>query len=175
MVRSVAEMSASVPLCLASAAAASPRVVVISNSGASCVLGADACDSQGVPLAQLGEATRATLDALLPAFSRSRNPVDLTAMLLANPALLGECVRAIAQDPQCDAVSLSLLALAGPGYDIARFAHESAGAMREHGKPLAFSSPDPRVRAAFAAQGVAVFDSEHETVAALRRAAPAPP
>ncbi|MBC5765768.1 CoA-binding protein [Ramlibacter albus] len=177
-VRSVAEMSAAVPLWLTPltpAAKPPPRVAVISNSGASCVLGADACDAHALPLAQLGSTTRERLDALLPPFSRSRNPVDLTAMLLANPALLEDCVRAVLMDDGCDAAALSLLAIAGPGYDVARFARETAAAMRASGKTLAFSSPDPRVRAQFAAQGIAVFAGEFEALAALATRAPAPP
>lgn len=144
-----------------------PRIVVVSNSGASCVMAADACDAAQVPLAVLSAPAVATLDALLPPFSRSRNPVDLTAMLLADASLLGRCVAAVLDDPGCDALALSLLAVAGRGYDVARFARETADAARSAGKPAVFSSPDARVRQAFAAQGLSVFASEPEAVAAL--------
>jgi len=170
LVASLPELAASVPMYLY-AAAATPslaRVAVISNSGASCVLAADACDALGSPLAQFGAATREQLDALLPAFSRSRNPVDLTAMLLTDPALFGRCVHAALADGGCDALALSLLAVAGAGYDVQRFAADVADAMRTHRKPIAFSSPDHRVRTAFAAQGIAAFGSEHEAIVALR-------
>jgi acyl-CoA synthetase (NDP forming) len=164
------ELAASVPLYLESMAAmrAAPRVGVMSNSGASCVLAADACDALGLALAEFSAATRQRLDELLPSFSRSRNPVDLTAMLLADPGLLGHAVRAVLQDVHCDALVLSLLAVAGSGYDLPRFAAETGQAVRASRKPAVFSSPDPRVRAAFGAQGLAVFQSECEAVAALR-------
>jgi acyl-CoA synthetase (NDP forming) len=151
-----------------SARAAPPRIAVISNSGASCVLAADACDAQGLPLAEFSAATRERLDALLPAFSRSRNPVDLTAMLLADSTMLGHSVAAVLADPGCDALTLSLLAVAGAGYDVERFAADMAQALREQPKPVAFSSPHARVRAAFAAEGVAVFMSEADAVAAVK-------
>lgn len=170
LVGSLPELSMSVPLYLAATArAAVPRVGIVSNSGASCVMAADACDAHGLPLAQLSPPTVAELDALLPPFSRSRNPVDLTAMLLTDPALLGRSIQLVLQDPQCDALALSLLAVAGAGYDVPRFAAEAGAAVHASGKPAAFSAPDPRVRQAFASQGLAVFASENEAVAALKQ------
>jgi acyl-CoA synthetase (NDP forming) len=169
VVGSLPEMAASAPLYLqAQAVATAPRIGLISNSGASCVMAADACELQGLPLAQLGPGTVAALDALLPPFSRSRNPVDLTAMLLADPTLLGRSVDLLLQDPNCDALSLSLLAVAGAGYDVPRFAAETAAAVQAHRKPAVFSSPDGRVRHAFASQGLAVFAWEGEALAALK-------
>lgn len=169
VVGSLPELATSVPLYLDGKAATQlPRVGVISNSGASCVMGADACEQQGLPLAPLGPATVAALDALLPPFSRSRNPVDLTAMLLTDPGLLGRSVDLVLQDAQCDALALSLLAVAGAGYDVPRFAAETAAAVRGHRKPAVFSSPDSRVRQAFAAHGLAVFAWEGDAVSALK-------
>jgi acyl-CoA synthetase (NDP forming) len=169
-VDSLPELAASVPLYLAGVAASSsavPRMGIVSNSGASCVMAADACDALGLPLARFEASTRRRFDALLPPFSRSRNPVDLTAMLLAEPALLGRSVELVLQDPNCDALALSLLAVAGSAYDVPRFAAEAAAAVRASRKAAAFSAPDARVRQAFAEQGLAVFASEREAVAAL--------
>jgi len=170
-VSSVPELAASAPLYLVQQAApgGSRRIGIVSNSGASCVLAADACDDDGFALARLSEATAARLDALLPSFSRSRNPVDLTAMLLADPSLLGRALAAVLDDDGCDALALSLMAVAGASYDLPRLAADTAQAAREHGKPLVFSAPDARVRAAFAAQGVAVFQGEREALDALAR------
>jgi acyl-CoA synthetase (NDP forming) len=155
-------------LVVAGARGAPPRVGVISNSGASCVLAADACDAQGLALADFSAATRQLLDALLPDFSRSRNPVDLTAMLLADSSMLGHTIATVLADPACDALALSLLAVAGAGYDIERFAQDTARALRRQPKPMVFISPHARVRAAFAAQGLAVFMSEPDAIAAIK-------
>jgi hypothetical protein len=89
-------------------------------------------------------------------------------MLLAEPSLLGSAVDAVLRDPGCNALSLSLLALAGAGYDVPRFARDTASAVRACGKAAVFNSPDPRVRGAFAAEGIAVFASEHEALSALK-------
>lgn len=168
VVDSVLGLAASAPLYLnGGRPVPRPRVAVVSNSGAACVMGADACDAQGLELAGFAAHTIATLDALLPPFSRSRNPVDLTAMLLADPSLLSRSVEAVLADPGCDALALSLLAVAGAGYDVPRFAAETAAAVQAARKPAAFSCPDPRLRQAFAARGIAVFTSEREAMAAL--------
>jgi acyl-CoA synthetase (NDP forming) len=169
-VAGVAQLGASAALYLGADAPPAPtlQIGVMSNSGASCVLAADACDALELPLARLADATVAELDALLPPFSRSRNPIDLTAMLLADPSLLGRAVTTLLQDAGCTALALNLLAVAGAGYDVNRFAADTAQAVRASGKPAVFSSPDPRVRAAFAAAGIAVFESEHEALTALK-------
>jgi acyl-CoA synthetase (NDP forming) len=169
-VASLPQLTAGAPLYLTDSAPAGlgMQVGVISNSGASCVLAADACDSLELPLAGLAGSTVAELEAMLPAFSRSRNPVDLTAMLLTDASLLGRAVDTVLRDPGCTALALSLLAMAGAGYDVPRFAADTGQAVRACGKPAVFSSPDPRVRSAFAAEGIAVFASEHEAIAALK-------
>ena len=75
-----------------------PTLTMVTNGGGAGVLAADAADRAGVTLAPLGEATRAALDAALPANWSHANPVDLigdapvaryvTALqtLLADPA-----------------------------------------------------------------------------------------
>lgn len=166
----VPELAASAPLYLMrhrARSALGQRIAIVSNSGASCVLAADACDDDRFALARLSAETAARLDALLPSFSRSRNPVDLTAMLLADPSLLGSALGTVLQDEGCDALALSLMAVAGASYDLARLAADTAEAARAHGKPVVFSAPDARVRAAFGARGIAVFQSEREALDAL--------
>lgn len=167
-VQSLPELAASAALYLMPGALAHlPRIGIVSNSGASCVLAADACDAAGLALARPSSATAARIAELVPPFSCSRNPVDLTAMLLTDSGLLGRAVDVLLADEACDALALSLIAVAGPSYDLARLASDTADAARRHGKPVAFSSPDHRVRQAFARQGLASFDGEREAVAAL--------
>src|SRR5690606_22576105 len=57
------------------------RLVVISNSGASCVMGADASEEFALPLAELAPATRANIASRLPGFATTDNPIDITAAL----------------------------------------------------------------------------------------------
>ena len=117
---------------------------------------------------KLAPATRERLDGLLPSFSLSRNPIDLTAMLLADPSLLGNVMACVMNDPGVDATVLGLLAIGGPSYDVARFARDARDAMVACGRPLACFSPHSHVRDAFAQAGVAVFNHESEALASLQ-------
>jgi acyl-CoA synthetase (NDP forming) len=143
---------------------AAPRLVVVSNSGASCVIAADVATRVGIPLAELSSASQAQLSELLPDFSLNRNPIDLTAMLLAKPSLLGDVVQCAMADPAADCVLLGLLAIGGPSYDVDRFARDCSAAVQASGKALWVYSPHTRVREAFSAQGMPVFAGEAEAL-----------
>ncbi|WP_284617847.1 bifunctional acetate--CoA ligase family protein/GNAT family N-acetyltransferase [Aquabacterium humicola] len=52
-------------------------LTIVTNGGGAGVMAADAAGSAGIPLAPLGDAVRARLDAVLPANWSRRNPVDL--------------------------------------------------------------------------------------------------
>jgi acyl-CoA synthetase (AMP-forming)/AMP-acid ligase II/acyl-CoA synthetase (NDP forming) len=172
-VAGLVELVANVPLYLAPASVAAatvgmPRLALVSNSGASCVLAADEAQSRGLPLARLSAESERRLAELLPDFSLNRNPVDLTAMLLTDPALLGAVIQVVLQDAAVDAVTLGLLAVGGPSYDLPRFVRECRAAMEAAAKPLAIYSPHAHVREAFALGGFAVFPGEAQAMEALQ-------
>ena len=168
----IAEMLGSVPGYLRWPApagpAATPRLAIVSNSGASCVIAADQASRLGLPLAQLATPSRERLAELLPAFSLNRNPIDLTAMLLGTPALLGDVLDCVSADPAVDAVVLGLAAIGGPSYDVARFARDGRAASERSGKPIWVHSPHAHVRGAFVQCGMPAFHTEAD---ALREAA----
>jgi acyl-CoA synthetase (NDP forming) len=172
-VQQLGELVASVPLYLGTAWTAPSRkahsagLAVISNSGAACVLACDEAQRRRITLAQLGAASRAELDALLPPFSLNRNPVDLTAMLLTDSSLLGRALRCVLDDPAVDAAVLGLLAIGGPSYDTDRFSRDALVAARETAKPLVVFSPHPNVQKIFSEHGHAVYASEAEALGAL--------
>jgi len=167
------ELVASVPLYLAPTAAhaaggRAPQLALVSNSGASCVLAADAAEANKLPLAHLSAESRQQLAELLPDFSLNRNPVDLTAMLLTNPALLGDVMRVVLHDEAVDVAALGLLAIGGPSYDVPRFVRECRVAMEAAAKPMVVYSPHAHVREAFALGGFAVFTGEAQAMDALQ-------
>lgn len=168
---SLPELCESVPLYLGprgGRAGDGDGLALISNSGASCVMAADAAAELQLPIAELAPATRAALDVALPDFSLNRNPIDLTAMLLADPGLLGRVMHITLADAAVSAATLGLVAIGGPSYDLPRFVRETAEAVRVSGKPCAVHAPDPRVRLAFSEAGLPVFASERAALAALR-------
>lgn len=144
------------------------RLVAISNSGAVCVLTADAATQVGMPMAKLAPETDAKLKSILPSFATTTNPIDLTAALLSNSALFGDILPVIAKDPAADAFLIGV-PVAGPGYDVPAFSRDTAAFGQQTGKPVVVSATQPSVAQVFAANGTSVFPTEVEAVSALHQ------
>ncbi|MGM4987353.1 acetate--CoA ligase family protein [Tardiphaga sp. 841_E9_N1_2] len=144
------------------------RLVAISNSGAVCVMTADAASTVGMPMAKLAPETDTKLKGMLPSFATTTNPIDLTAALLSNSRLFGDILPVIAEDPAADAFVIGV-PVAGPGYDVPAFARDSAAFAEQTGKPLVVAATQPSVAKEFQAQGVSVFPTEVEAVTALNQ------
>jgi acyl-CoA synthetase (NDP forming) len=144
------------------------RLVVVSNSGAVCVMAADAATAAGMPMARLSDATRSSLNAVLPSFATTTNPVDITAALLSNSRLFSDILPALAKDPAADAFLIGI-PVAGQGYDIDAFAQDSAAFAAQTGKPVAIAAPQHSVASRFKAEGLPVFATEADAVAALNQ------
>ena len=142
------------------------RLVAISNSGAVCVLTADAASIANMPLDPLSAATQAELKTILPGFATTTNPVDITAALLSNSRLFGSILPPIARDPAADAFLVGI-AVAGTGYDVAAFASDTARFAAETGKPLVVAAPQQSVSDQFKALDLAVYPTEGQAVRAL--------
>lgn len=154
------------PVYLRNWQASGRRLVVVSNSGASCVMAADAAQTFGLSLAPLSDATQAALSERLPGFAATANPVDVTAALLTNSALFGEVLPVVAQDPSADLFLLDI-PVSGMGYDVPRFARDAAAFADSAGKPIAVAVWQPPVAEAFRQAGVPTFASAAEALAAF--------
>jgi acyl-CoA synthetase (NDP forming) len=146
------------------------RLVVISNSGASCVMGADAADELGLPLAQLAPQTRRDVAARLPGFATATNPIDITAALLQNSHLFGDVLPVVAKDPAADLFFINI-PVAGAGYDVEAFARDTAAFAAATQKPVAVSAWQEPVAAPFRAAGLPVYANETEALGALSQLA----
>lgn len=188
-VRDTAELVEAAELYLKGWKPGGRRIVAISNSGATCVMAADAATSAGLALAPLAEDTQAQLRAILPGFAATANPVDITAALLTNSRLLGQILPVIAADPSADAFVVGI-PVAGRAYDVEAFGRDTAAFADATGKPVVIVAPQDMVAAPFRRHGLPVFDGEgaairslhqfilhHETMAAAagRSAAPVTP
>jgi acyl-CoA synthetase (NDP forming) len=142
------------------------RLVAISNSGAVCVLTADAASAAKLPLEPLSAPTQAELRTILPSFATTTNPVDITAALLSNSRLFGGILPPIARDPVADAFMIGI-AVAGAGYDVEAFATDTASFAAETGKPVVVAAPQLSVSDRFKALGLPVYPTEGEAVRAL--------
>lgn len=142
------------------------NLVAISNSGATCVLAADAATAAGLSLPKLSDGVRAELGTILPGFATTTNPVDITAALLSNSNLFGAILPAIARDPAADAFLIGV-PVAGAGYDVDAFARDSAAFAAATGKPVLVAAPQDSVAARFRAEGLPVFPLESQAIEAL--------
>lgn len=164
--QSMADLVDNAPLYLQGWRPKGRRLVAISNSGAVCVLTADAATQASMPLEPLQPSTQAELRRILPGFATVRNPVDITAALLTNSGLFGGILPPISRDPAADAFLIGI-AVAGAGYDVDAFSRDAAQFARETGKPLVVAAPQPSIAVQFKKHGLVVFPTEGQAVHAL--------
>jgi len=146
------------------------RFVALSNSGASCVMAADAADELGLPLAEFPPAARERLAAVLPGFATATNPLDVTGALLGNALLFANALPVLASQVESDLMLLAL-PVAGAGYDVAGFARDFARYARDTGRAVALAAPQEAVRAEFEKAGLPAFVREREAMLALKQLA----
>lgn len=146
------------------------RLVVISNSGASCVLAADEAEALDLPLAQLAVATRAAVAAKLPGFATAANPIDITAALLQNSRLFGDVLPVLAGDPAADLFFIDI-PVAGAGYDVEAFARDTASFAQATGKPVVVAAAQASIRDVFRRAGVVVYPDGTDALGALAQLA----
>ena len=146
------------------------RVAVITTSGGSGILAADAIEARGLLLAELAPATIATLDAIVPAYGSTANPVDVTATVMGDPALLDRALGVLIDDPGVDAVIACFCVLTEP--DVTQVVASLAGAALRSGKPVlaARTGADhlaPGARAELRAAGIPTYPTPARAVRAL--------
>lgn len=142
------------------------RVVAISNSGATCVLAADAVEHSGLKLASLDEAARADLRLVLPDYVSVGNPVDMTTALLKEPDMYADTLDVIARHGSADMVFAGF-PIGGKGYDLGRFASQTRAFSDRAGIPVAVATTQDWVSTHFHDKGVPVFPSERRAIHAL--------
>ncbi|NDL59379.1 acetate--CoA ligase family protein [Phytoactinopolyspora mesophila] len=91
-----------------------PRVAVVTTSGGSGILAADAIETTGeLTLATLDPATTSALNAIVPAFGATANPVDVTAAVMSDRELLRRALDVVVDDDGVDAVVTCFCVLTG--------------------------------------------------------------
>jgi len=144
------------------------RVGIVSASGGGGIMAADRAEERGLEVPELGASTRASLDAMLPG-GTSRNPVDVTAMVLADYDLMVRPIGEVARDPGVDGVVVFLTSA---------FRSEAAGAaLRERlvrldvlasGKPVLLCGvASAAERRALLRDGFALFTEPRSAIDAL--------
>ncbi len=95
------------------------RVAIVTNAGGPGIIIADACESQGLTVTDLADATRDTLRRSLPEEASVSNPVDMIASADADSYRMA--LEAVLDDPGVDAVIASFVPPLGvQAEDVAR-------------------------------------------------------
>jgi acyl-CoA synthetase (NDP forming) len=110
------------------------RVGVLSISGGSGVVFADAAVSSGLTLPPFSEETLAALRKIVPWFGSPENPADITANVVNNPGLFAEALEIVAADPQLDQLSILLASISGTSAQ--RMCEGIATVARKTDKPI---------------------------------------
>jgi acyl-CoA synthetase (NDP forming) len=113
--------------------AAGKRIGIVSMSGGACSILVDYCESLGLEVPAFQGELRAALDAVLPPYATSGNPVDVTATGIQQPELVSESMRLVLGSGAVDLALLQLGTNADP----------SAAVMAEQLAVLRATSPVP--------------------------------
>lgn len=113
---------------------AGPRVAVVTTSGGSGILAADAIEAHGLELSVLSDKTRAALDEIVPDFGATANPVDVTASVMSDLGLFERALDALVDDEQVDLVIACFCVLTGK--DVDGLVSSLARAAGRSGKPV---------------------------------------
>jgi acetate---CoA ligase (ADP-forming) len=146
------------------------RTAVITTSGGSGILAADAVADQGLRLADLNPSTVDTLDTVVPAYGSTANPVDVTATVMSDRTLVARCTDAVAADPGVDALVVCFCVLTAD--DVSAIVDALAAALREHGKPIVVARTGaahlaPDARDALRNSGIPEYPTPARAVRAL--------
>ena len=82
------------------------RVAILSHSGGAGVLMADTCIGEGLDVAPPSPTLVEALKKRLPPYASLQNPIDMTANVIFDPALMAATVRDVVQSGEYDAVML---------------------------------------------------------------------
>ena len=111
-----------------------PGVAVLTTSGGSGVLIADACDQRGLELPALARETVEAIKPFAPNHSSLANPVDLTAQVTGDYERVNRICKHLIADPNIDQLIVRYGAVQGPKGEA--WANGLAAVARESDKPL---------------------------------------
>ena len=133
------------------------RVAILTPSGGAGIWLSDACAAKGLSVPELDADTRAAIDAHLPAYGASGNPVDLTAQAVSAVGY-AKPVEIMAASPQVDAVMVACSVI-NPGH-IEKDQHNLSALRDRLDKPVIFcgyTEANPRVFEILARAGYPCF------------------
>ena len=110
------------------------RVAVVTTSGGSGILAADAIADHGLRLAELSPNTREALSQIVPEFGSVANPVDVTATVMRDASLVERSLRVVADDAGVDMLVVCFCVLTGD--DVTAIVDAIGSVAAATGKPV---------------------------------------
>ncbi|MEH7253159.1 acetate--CoA ligase family protein [Neobacillus niacini] len=109
---------------------------ILTDSGAVKGFALDYCDTVGLSLPELSEASKGALDQLLPEFSSATNPLDVTAQVLSDMSLYTSTARCLLDDSKIG--SLMIIVLPGSPHIALEKVRAALPAISSTVKPTAY-------------------------------------
>jgi len=151
---------------------AGPRLAILAGPGGPAVSAADACEENGLLLAQISLGTQEVLRGIVPSAGTSvRNPIDMGLAIVGAAEMYYRSTEAVAMDPNVDA----LLVIGGPikAGTMEAYAEIIEDITRRSGKPILQSSVgggEVLFDRSFPRHGVPTFASPERALWAYARA-----
>ena len=152
------------------------RLAVLTGSGGTCSIVADAGHAAGLEFPELAEATRERIRAVLPSYGEPRNPVDGTDVMFTDQKMLPAMLGPLLEDPNLDFVAVNIGAQvpSGESYRYWRPMSEATVALADKaGKPVVAFNPliggarDPEVVGLLREGGVPFLDGTELALTAI--------
>ena len=148
---------------------AGPRIAVVTTSGGSGILAADAIETRGLQLSVLSDKTRGALAEIVPSYGATDNPVDVTASVMSDPGLFEASLDALVDDEEVDLVIACCCVLTGE--DVDSLVASLARAAQRSGKPVLVARTGaanlaPSAAAALRAAGIPSYPTPARAVRA---------
>jgi acyl-CoA synthetase (NDP forming) len=148
------------------------RIAVITTSGGSGILAADAIEKYGLSLAELSPKTREELDQIIPSYGSSANPVDLTAAVMADQKLFQRAIDVLSGDLGVDAIVAAFCVLVGEDVEMIATALSAVSLRSEREIPITVArtgSPSlaPSAAELFNQANIPIYPTPERAVRAL--------
>lgn len=136
------------------------RVAIMTISGGPCVVAGDICERLGIEVPLLSDETQEKIRSLIPPFSATSNPVDMTPQV--NPANYEACVDLVMSQDYIDGVIAMNV-----GLDHPEFARAFIKATEKIEKPItSFTIDTPELTKLFKEAGVPIYPTPERAVKA---------
>lgn len=112
------------------------KMVIVTNAGGPGVAATDACEEEGLELAEIDENTRKSVRALIPSFASALNPIDTTPQV--SPKINGEIFNILLSDRRIDG-AISILVGSKPREYAEEVINAHAGVAQRYNKPIVLS------------------------------------